>query len=52
MVRHSLIKEKVDLLQGRIPPSIFIWHYGSPSFKELRDRTIEAIKQSEQTLSF
>ena len=24
MVRHGLIKEEVDLLQGRIPPSIFI----------------------------
>ena len=27
MVRHNLIKEEVDLLQGRIPPSIFLRHY-------------------------
>ena len=52
MVRHNLIKEEVDLLQGRIPPSIFLRHYWSPSFKELRDRTLEALRQLEQTLSF
>jgi intergrase/recombinase len=52
MVRHNLIKEEVDLLQGRIPPSIFIRHYWSPSFKELRDRTMEALRQLEQTLGF
>jgi hypothetical protein len=52
MVRHNLIKEEVDLLQGRIPPSIFLRHYWSPSFKELRDRTLEAVRQLEQTLGF
>jgi hypothetical protein len=51
MVRHNLIKEEVDLLQGRIPPSIFIRHYWSPSFKELRDRTLEALKQLDQTIA-
>lgn len=45
MVRHGLIKEEVDLLQGRIPPSIFIRHYWSPSFKELRDRTLDALNE-------
>ncbi|TET64050.1 hypothetical protein E3J49_05230 [Candidatus Bathyarchaeota archaeon] len=50
MVRHGLIREEVDLLQGRIPPNIFIRHYWSPSFKELRDRTLKATKQLEQTL--
>jgi intergrase/recombinase len=49
MVRHGLIREEVDLLQGRIPPSIFIRHYWSPNFKELRDRTLSAINQLEQT---
>ena len=51
MVRHNLIKEEVDLLQGRIPPSIFLRHYWSPSFKELRDRTLKAITELEQTLN-
>lgn len=51
MVRHNLIKEEVDLLQGRIPPSIFLRHYWSPSFKELRDTTLSAISELEQTLN-
>jgi len=51
MVRHNLIREEVDLLQGRIPKSIFIRHYWSPSFKELRDRTLKAIRELEQTLN-
>ncbi len=40
MVRNGLIKEEVDLLQGRIPPSIFIRHYWSPSFVELKERAL------------
>jgi len=47
MVRNGLIKEEVDLLQGRIPPSIFIRHYWSPSFKDLRIRTISALEKME-----
>ena len=50
MVRHGLIREEVDLLQGRIPPNIFIRHYWSPSFKDLRDRTLKAVRQLEQSL--
>jgi hypothetical protein len=34
----------------RIPPSIFLRHYWSPSFKELRDRTLEATKQLEEII--
>jgi intergrase/recombinase len=44
MVRNGLIKEEVDLLQGRIPPSIFIRHYWSPSFEELKKRTLKGLK--------
>jgi len=44
MVQHgSLIREEVDLLQGRVGESIFTRHYFSPSFQELRDRTLKAI---------
>jgi intergrase/recombinase len=44
MVQHgNLIREEVDLLQGRIGESIFTRHYFSPSFQELRDRTLAAI---------
>jgi intergrase/recombinase len=43
MVQHgNLIREEVDLLQGRIGESIFTRHYFSPSFQELRDRTLKA----------
>jgi intergrase/recombinase len=51
MVRHGLIKEEVDLLQGRIPPSIFIRHYWSPSFDELKERTLRAIETLETEVS-
>jgi intergrase/recombinase len=52
MVRHGLIKEEVDLIQGRIPPSIFIRHYWSPSFSELKDRTLKAIELLKQNWKF
>lgn len=45
MVRNGLIKEEVDLLQSRIPPSIFIRHYWSASFKELRNRTLAGLEK-------
>ena len=45
MVRHGLIREEVDLLQGRIPPSLFIRSYWSPSFKELKDRVFKGIAE-------
>jgi intergrase/recombinase len=51
IVRHGILREEQDLLCGRIPASIFIRHYWSPSFKELRDRTLKAITELEQTLT-
>jgi len=51
MVRNGLIKEEVDLLQGRIPPSIFLRHYWSLSLRELKDRTPKAITELEETLN-
>jgi hypothetical protein len=52
MVRRNLISEEVDLLQGRISKSVFVRHYLKENPKELRDRTLEALKQLEQTLGF
>jgi len=43
VIKHGLIREEQDLLCGTIPSSIFIRHYWSPGFKELRDRTLKAI---------
>jgi len=51
MVRHGLIREEVDLLQGRITKSIFVRHYWSPAIKELRQRVFNALGELEDTLS-
>jgi len=48
--RHGLIREEVDLLQGRVPKSIFVRHYLTIDFKQLAKRTLKALKQLEQTL--
>jgi len=48
MVRHGLIKEEVDLLQGRISKSIFVRHYWSPAISELRERVFKALKELKQ----
>ncbi|MFW9794062.1 MAG: integrase [Candidatus Thorarchaeota archaeon] len=44
MVRHGLIREEVDLLQGRIPANVFIRHYWTPSLRDLRDRKLRAAR--------
>jgi len=46
---NGLIKEEIDLLQGRIPSNIFLIHYWSQSFRNLRGRTLEAISLLEQS---
>lgn len=51
LVKHGLIKEEVDMLQGRITPSILPRHYWRLRFKELRDRTLEVTSQLEQSPS-
>jgi len=50
LLHHGLLEQEVNLLQGRIPKSIFIRHYWSPKLSELRDRVLKAIIQLEQTL--
>jgi len=44
MVR-PLIREEVDLQQGRVGKSIFARFYWSPSFKELQSRVLKAIHE-------
>ncbi len=51
IVRHNLISEEADILQGRVPKSVFARHYLKENPRDLRDRTLEAIGQLEQTLS-
>ena len=50
MVRHGLIKEEVDLLQGRVGESIFVRHYWSPAIKELQNRVFKALDKMEKKL--
>ena len=50
MVRHNIISEEADLLQGGVPKSVFARHHLKENPIELRDRTLEAIKQLEQSL--
>ena len=45
LLDHGLIKEEVDLLQGRVGKSIFVRHYWSPAITELRDRVFRALDQ-------
>mgnify|MGYP000145909205 CR=1 FL=1 len=45
MVRNGSIREEVDFLQGRVGKSIFMRHYFSPAIKDLRDRTLTAIRK-------
>jgi intergrase/recombinase len=51
MVRHNIISEEVDLLQGRIPKSVFARHYLKENPTELRNRVLTALTQLEQTLN-
>lgn len=50
MVRQGIISKEVDLLQGRVPKSVFVRHYLKENPKEPRDRTLKAIKQLEKTI--
>ena len=43
MVHNGLIREEVDILQGRIGKSLFMRHYFSPNVKELRDKVLKAV---------
>jgi intergrase/recombinase len=51
MVNHGLIREEVDLLQGRISKSIFVRNYWSPAIRELRDRVFKALEQLKRELA-
>jgi intergrase/recombinase len=50
LLQHGILEAEINLLQGRIPSSIFIKHYWSPKLSELRDRVFKALNELEQTL--
>jgi hypothetical protein len=42
MLNHGLLKEEIDLIQGRIGKSLFMKHYFSPEINDLKERTLSA----------
>ena len=44
MVHHGLLREEVDLLQGRVGKSIFMRHYFSLSIHDLKERTFKGVR--------
>jgi intergrase/recombinase len=51
LLQHGILEAEINLLQGRIPPSIFIKHYWSPKLSELRDRIFKALAELEQSIN-
>jgi intergrase/recombinase len=47
MARQGIISEEVDILQGRVPKSVFARHYLKENPTELRDRTLKAVSELE-----
>lgn len=50
LLQHGILETEINLLQGRIPPSIFIKHYWSPKLSELRDRIFLALRILEKSI--
>jgi len=49
-LRKKIPSEAVDLLQGRIPPSVFARHYYRPDLKEIGRLVLETLKPLEARL--
>ncbi|MGA2682262.1 MAG: integrase [Candidatus Bathyarchaeia archaeon] len=47
LLQHGILEQEVNLLQGRIPVSVFCKHYWSPKLGELRNRVFKAIEHME-----
>ncbi|MGE5555251.1 MAG: hypothetical protein ACM3UY_03160 [Methanocella sp.] len=43
LLQHGLLEQEVNLLQGRLPMSIFVRHYWSPKLSELGDKVLSAL---------
>ena len=44
LLKHGILREEIDLLQGRVPTSVFIRYYWSPNFKDLKSRVLNALE--------
>jgi intergrase/recombinase len=45
MLNHGLLREEIDLLQGRIGKSLFMKHYFSPAIEDLKTRTLRSAEE-------
>ena len=45
MLNHGLLREEIDLIQGRIGKSLFMKHYFNPTIKDLKARTLRATEE-------
>ncbi|MEM3369197.1 MAG: integrase, partial [Thermoproteota archaeon] len=43
LLQHGILEVEINLLQGRIPPSIFVKHYWSPKLSELKTRVFKTL---------
>ncbi len=46
MIQNGLLREEVDLLQGRIGKTVFMQHYFSPNIENLKNRSLEMIQNT------
>ena len=44
-LHHGLLREEVDLLQGRVGKSIFMRQYFSSAIHDLKERTLKAVTE-------
>ena len=49
LLPHGVLEQEVNLLQGRIPVSVFIRHYWSPKLKELSNKLMGLTENMEQS---
>ena len=47
---NNVPSEVIDLLEGRVPQSIFLWFYYKPFLQDIRTKTLEAIRPLQEEL--
>jgi hypothetical protein len=50
MAKNGLMSEEIDLLQGRVPKSVFARHYLKENIEEFKSRVLNANSNLEKTL--
>jgi len=51
LLHHGLLREEIDLIQGRVGKSMFMRHYFSPAIEDLKNRTLKAVEQMQKALN-